>query len=135
LNRRRRIANRICLGLALCSSLALAIMPAGQIPKVAGPCGQALCNCPIELSFVRNFDGHCVSCSKMPSAVLTLVSSAMTGADAPGLAFQLAVGAVEAPLKASVLMTHESALEHATFCYEFTLPEINSDIPTPPPRG
>lgn len=130
-----RIANRICLGLAFLASLALAILPSGQIPKVAGPCGQALCNCPIELTVERNFDKHCVSCSKGPVSVVTLVSLAVSGADAPGLAFQLAVGAVEAPSKVNVPIAHANRIERATFCYEFAVSETSTDIPTPPPRA
>lgn len=132
----RRFANlALAYALALCASLTLAILPCGQMPKVAGPCGQALCNCPIELSLGREAQNHCATCYKTPGSVVTLISNSCSGAYGPGLAFQLAIGAAETTVKAGLPEIATGEMLRSEFNYSIDISEISSDIPTPPPRA
>jgi hypothetical protein len=116
-------------GMALCAMLVLALLPSGQIPKIAGPCGRALCNCPIELST------HCSDCPHARhSNVLTFSSTTIRGADAPGMAFQLAIGAAVTPAKSQIIPIGCES-EKPSFSYAVAVPSFSADIPTPPPRA
>ena len=134
MQRRSKIPVVTC-ALAFCASLTLAILPCGQMPKVAGPCGQALCNCPIELSLGREAQNHCAACPKTPGSVVTLISNSCSGANGPGLAFQLAIGAAETTVKTGIPEIATGEMLRPDFDYSIDISEISSDIPTPPPRA
>ena len=122
----RRFANpALAYALALCASLTLAILP----------CGQALCNCPIELSLGREAQNHCAACPKTPGSVVTLISNSCSGANGPGLAFQLAIGAAETTVKTGIPEIATGEMLRPEFDYSIDISEISSDIPTPPPRA
>ncbi len=126
---------RILAGLALIATLGVALLPAGQLPRLAGRCGRALCNCPLEV--VPQSNPSCRTCSVTLQAprVITLGSSELSNVDEPGLAFQLALDA--AFLLPESVKFHTEARDSLTLpvAAEFALNLSTFDIPTPPPRA
>ena len=120
---------------ALMAALACSVMPGGWIPKVAGKCGQALCNCAPE---PLPSPPACKSCHVKhahPAGGLTLVTTAISGAEAPGLAFQVVFSGLVAP--DHIVTLGVAALEELASpeSHCFTLNSISPDIATPPPKA
>jgi hypothetical protein len=120
--------------LALFATLGVAVLPNGQLPKIAGPCGRALCNCaPVVEPFTAVPNGSCHAC-RAPR-VLTLGGPLISGADAAGSAFQIMIdGAIGAPVTQAFLESvddSQEAIRHRTFAVK----HYSFDVPTPPPRA
>lgn len=118
-------------GLALIATLAVALLPNGQVPKVSGPCGRALCNCPLEVTSTRN----CANCAPArPRTELTLGASVLSCADAPGLAMQYVFDA-GLPPRMAVHIVACSATPLRIPARNVRVPaSIATEILTPPPR-
>jgi hypothetical protein len=130
------ILKRIASGLALIATLGVAVLPNGQLPKVAGPCGRALCFCPPELPANGNPWSSCQKCK--PSAarsVLTLGSSVISGVELPGAAFQFVF---DAGLPPAVGFRFVASLESNALipAASVIVPgSLSTEILTPPPRA
>ena len=121
--------------LALMAALACSVMPGGWIPKVAGKCGQALCNCAPE---PLPSPTACTSCNVKhahPAGGLTLVTTAISGAEAPGLAFQVVFSGLVAPDHMLILEGTSSEESLSPESRGFTLSSVSSEIATPPPKA
>jgi hypothetical protein len=117
--------------LALCATFGVAVLPNGQLPKIAGPCGRALCNCAPEI--VR--DPVQRSCKRCAPRLLTLGSAFISAADAPGLAFQVLVdGAVLAEITQAVIEPVK-IVQPPILARVFSAKICSYDVPTPPPRA
>ena len=71
-----QLFRRTLAGLALIATLGVAVLPEGQLPRVAGPCGRALCNCPVDIA-PQSGSTNCQTCRGISKArsVLTLGAS------------------------------------------------------------
>ena len=122
--------------LALVATLSVSLLPNGQVPKIAGPCGRSLCNCPLEVERVIP-DAVCKKCVEqlIPSRVLTLGPSLFTGTEAPGLAFQSVFDCAETPLQTAVVPQHDDQASGRINAVQFSISQTVFEIPTPPPRA
>lgn len=123
-------------GLALLAALACSILPAGLMPKVAGRCGRVLCSCEPEIEFApcNTCRPHSARHCNLKSA-LTLVTTTISGVDAPGLAFQVVFSGVLAPQKTPFARASENAERVMPENTAFALSSVSFDIVTPPPKA
>lgn len=123
-------------GLALLAALAGSVLPAGLMPKVAGRCGRVLCSCEPEIEFApcNTCHSHSAQHCKMKSP-LTLVTTTISGVDAPGLAFQVVFSGLLAPHKTPFAHMSENVERTAPESAAFALSTASFDIVTPPPKA
>lgn len=129
-----RRAWNLCVGriVALAATLVLSLLPAGQAPKIAGPCGKALCHCPAQV--VEECGGG--ECHLAPvSQVLSFAPALTPGSEAPAIAWSSVFSAILTPAK-----IRPPAGVQGTSCEvpdgsAFALSEISLDLSTPPPRA
>ena len=117
------------------AALACSVMPGGWIPKVAGKCGQALCNCAPEPLPLPSACKSCHVKSAHSLGGLTLVTTAISGAEVPGLAFQVVFSGLVAPDKMVILNAMSSEELASPESRGFTLSSVSSEIATPPPKA
>ena len=123
-------------GLALLAALACAVMPGGLIPKVAGRCGQALCNCEPEPVV-----DACNSCHTPASKTahttchLMLVTTSISDADTLGTAFHVVFSGLLAPHDMALARTSEEPVSVRPVQFANELMSISTDIPTPQPKA
>ncbi|MBI3830728.1 MAG: hypothetical protein HY291_14500 [Planctomycetes bacterium] len=106
-----------------------ALMPAGMIPKLAGPCGQALCECATSPA--------AACCLSRPEAAPRFVlepGARQIERVTTNVAFQMVLGAADCAetLAPPVLTSAPVTPPPADFAAP---PSIALDILTPPPRG
>jgi hypothetical protein len=118
--------------LALCASAFAALLPAGQLPRLAGPCGRSLCECPVAL--VAPASDCSMPCHATAPQVLTL-SGELLSAGSPGIAFQTITPNLEAPSQSIIPVDPTVAAVPLPSDGVNLLVSIARDIPTPPPRG
>ncbi len=135
MHRTPRLGMKLVSLLALAAALLGALLPAGQMPKLAGPCGKALCECPAEeLPVAACSDDACLKQEARP--VWTLQPDFQYhNAPTPGLAFHVVFCAQEIPVSADPFAL-AAALEAAPRASGgFALLESFREIFTPPPRA
>ena len=126
-----RLFFRLASASALTAALLVSALPAGQLPKRTGPCGQSLCNCPAVLfKTISTAHKQCNHHAK-PACVITL-HNAVDGAE--GVSLQTVVSGLELPV-ASVIHAPQ-AEQKLSFGECLSQPsKVAEEIPTPPPRG
>jgi hypothetical protein len=123
--------------LALFATLGVALLPAGALPKVAGPCGQPLCYCPPETTAPQH-EAAC-RCStgdiKPPAARLTLGESVISRAEAPSLAFQIVFPGLLAPQNVLLLVADAQDDSESPQTRFAAITAAPIEVPCPPPRA
>ncbi len=120
---------------ALLALLGLALLPNGQLPKMAGPCGRELCNCPPETAPSQEEDSCCACKSHHPVPRLTLGTISLSAALPPGLAFQTLIDCALLPTQSTLQVAPAPLSAHIRLGKAFALHEFISEIHTPPPRA
>jgi hypothetical protein len=133
------ISARMGSVLALLAALSAVLLPAGQMPKVAGPCGRALCECPAQVvpTSAENVP-TCHDCSATKNVavrkVLTLSQTSVSATESSGLAFQFVFSGMFLPQRNVV--TCDSFCKKTPACGElFSIAAATFDIDVPPPRA
>lgn len=143
-----RLRFQIACGLALTGALAAGLLPGGFLPKIAGPCGRELCDCPIQsrADFARSNDshaaqstrgcgGHCAAAHVASARGLTFVSTNISNADAPGVALQLVYSGMLAPSHIQIQGGRAAHRGLRPCSRNFALLSVSREIHTPPPRA
>lgn len=131
------ILRGLTAALALIATLGVSVLPNGQLPKVAGPCGRALCNCAaVDCGIIDTDTLHCKNHRKFSSIrVVTLGASIFSGVEAPGIAFQAMFDVAVAPNRYSLLSTATEQTEPRIVSSGFALLASSFELITPPPRS
>jgi hypothetical protein len=121
--------------LAIFAALAFSILPAGLMPKVAGRCGRALCNCAPEPAAEVCSTCHSAATPVSASRVFTLAETAINSAEAPGTALQIVFSGVVAPRKLDIVAPSNERDALHPESRAFAMSSVASEIQTPPPRA
>jgi hypothetical protein len=130
------------MGSALAALSAL-LLPAGQMPKVAGPCGRALCYCApqIEPAPAALLEAP-KSCEHCPAPVRAAVRQALTlsqpifsATESSGISFQPVFSGLDLPNRQAALLIIASESAAPASGALFPLATAVLDIDTPPPRA
>ncbi len=137
--RRRIVLRKFLRGLqplVLMAALLGSLLPAGQMPKLAGPCGKALCECPIPACAALAYALHENSChGKNPCArVATLQLNAQCSAAAPEAAFQLVLTGMDGAARTVVVPVFTAQPDELPQGDGFARIECPRGVFLPPPR-
>ncbi|HYG73573.1 MAG TPA: hypothetical protein VEK08_00970 [Planctomycetota bacterium] len=119
--------------LALVGCLVLGALPLGQIPRITGPCGRVLCECPTVTISCHGPSGEVIE-REAPQSVWTL-ATVKPGNAINTTAFVLVISDFDQP--APVLSPDtgiSSPSEDICSADDSALPAPIHKIPTPPPR-
>jgi len=118
--------------LALMGFLVSGVLPLGQIPRVTGPCGRVLCECPMVTVCCHGSSGEIIE-RQEPHAVWTL-NSIQTSKTIDTTLFVVVVSDFNAASSVPVQTASCDAIAvipAQALAVPFAIP---FDIPTPPPR-
>jgi hypothetical protein len=121
--------------LTLIAVTVLAVLPAGQLPRVAGRCGKSLCECPIELVVVVVQETEaCAHCVSVPAPrYLTLTSELKMSAAEEHIAFFPALSSCSMPHRVKIVSLENCLLFIPRYAY-FSLSRVHASVEVPPPR-
>ncbi len=119
---------------ALLAVLVTALLPGGFLPRIAGPCGQELCNCSIE-SVAENARHAKCPFSQPAESGLKLIECAVTSAEEPGAAMQFVFSGILAAEKTLVNPAHPESPQDAPTSRQFHLSLHARELSVPPPRA
>jgi len=129
----RRKLSHLVAPMLLLSTGVLALLPGGLAPKISGPCGYELCNCP------RVAKTTCHGCARArkkhaPRIAITFDSSSVPGSDDPGFELDQAFSGVLIP-ESSVAVIEPEMQQVAFPECRFVILSFVYEIATPPPRA
>lgn len=117
---------------ALVAALAAALLPDGYVPKVAGPCGKVLCNCPFSPD---DSETELTQTTPEITSSLRWVECSISGTEAPGTAYQLVLAGVETPIGYASNFESIEQPRIAPMNAAFSLLNVHAELFTPPPRA
>jgi hypothetical protein len=141
----RKLFSKVIAGTTLVAALVLAVLPLGQMPKVAGPCGRTLCLCiepakldhkSCELCPITQEPMKCSKTTTPAKSRLVLTDSPLMLAGEPVLAFYPVfnvLGIVEKTVFAVLPdeAMQASAFDRSALCSDSRV----RDIHAPPPKA
>ena len=113
--------------------MAVSALPGGFLPKLAGPCGRALCNCAADICADANLE-HCSKNSHTTECSVVLSACSINNAEAPGSAVQLIFSGLLAPQRNIATPEAFDLVREQPFAPAFALSNSFGEIQTPPPR-
>jgi hypothetical protein len=120
---------------ALVGCLVSALLPMGQMPKLAGPCGRELCECVVQQPQNKKCDGR-EDCPFRAPEVEWVFEGPTFSASVPPTILITVVTEFKMPalIAAPEVAAQKDALE-APQSPLFALASVTDDIATPPPRA
>jgi len=124
--------------LSLFGAIAIALLPAGLLPRKAGPCGKELCLCKPELKIEvpkNTEEGTSCTCKKPPEPRWVWVKSAKFDTSSEALVYSSIFANFDIPLRFELIsddfITKLVTFEFASSAYDSRAIPIDS----PPPKS
>jgi hypothetical protein len=117
----------------IAATLALVLLPAGQLPRIAGPCGKALCECPADVQTHSACKAQDHS-EDAPKQVLTFGPS-MFSSEAPGWVLQDVFSGLLVPQTINIDLQEINQPDSIAVSKFSTLPSHPAEVSEPPPRA
>lgn len=130
-----KFISRVLSGLTLVGVFVLAVLPLGQMPKIAGSCGKALCLC-VETAHPSTCHVCPITQEPVKAKARWILVDSQLKAGEPGLAFHPVFSALGTiPADRFICLQTEQTRSNAFDSTAFWLSSTAREIHAPPPRA